>query len=280
MRGGEVTVRLAPPSPLPAVGRSPGRHQLRLRQAGRAMSGRVILVTAVGAASGSQGRGSGACLRRLGARSSRPPDRRRRSAAAADPGRLERARASWRSGSRFTCPSCARPRAEQTCHLAVAGRCGGIRARARGAAAGARLGCRPPPAAGALPGRSARSEQSDPAASCSAPISTSDRALTALAVRELSRAACASECSSGRSPGCRPAARCSVFCRPTHRAACPLVCANPFWKAKFQRSTRATMSLDDAETDPAGAAQQQRRDDEGAGRGRGLHRHPQREAGR
>lgn len=37
---------------------------------------------------------------------------------------------------------------------------------------------------------------------------------------------------------------------------------------------------DDAKTDPAGASQQQRRGDEGARRRRGLHRHPQREAGR
>lgn len=37
---------------------------------------------------------------------------------------------------------------------------------------------------------------------------------------------------------------------------------------------------DDAKTDPAGTSQQQRRGDEGARRRRGLHRHPQREAGR
>jgi len=37
---------------------------------------------------------------------------------------------------------------------------------------------------------------------------------------------------------------------------------------------------DDAETEPAGTAEQERRGDAGAGRGRGLHRHPQREAGR
>jgi hypothetical protein len=37
---------------------------------------------------------------------------------------------------------------------------------------------------------------------------------------------------------------------------------------------------DDAEIDPEGTAQQQRRGDESAGRGRGLHRHPQRQAGR
>ena len=34
VRGGEVTVRLAPPSPLAGAGRSPGGHQLGLRQAG------------------------------------------------------------------------------------------------------------------------------------------------------------------------------------------------------------------------------------------------------
>lgn len=38
--------------------------------------------------------------------------------------------------------------------------------------------------------------------------------------------------------------------------------------------------LDDEETDPTRTSQQQRRDHEGPGRGRGLHRHPQREAGR
>ena len=37
---------------------------------------------------------------------------------------------------------------------------------------------------------------------------------------------------------------------------------------------------DDAEIDPERASQQQRRGDAGARRGRGLHRHPQREAGR
>ena len=37
---------------------------------------------------------------------------------------------------------------------------------------------------------------------------------------------------------------------------------------------------DDPEADPEGAAQQQRRGDEGPGRGGGLHRHPEREAGR
>jgi len=37
---------------------------------------------------------------------------------------------------------------------------------------------------------------------------------------------------------------------------------------------------DDEETDPEGAAQQQRRGDAGPGQRRGLHRHPQREAGR
>lgn len=37
---------------------------------------------------------------------------------------------------------------------------------------------------------------------------------------------------------------------------------------------------EDADTDPAGTAQRQRRGDEGAGRRRGLHRHPQRQAGR
>ncbi len=37
---------------------------------------------------------------------------------------------------------------------------------------------------------------------------------------------------------------------------------------------------DDQEADPAGTAQQERRGDAGPGRGGGLHRHPQREAGR
>lgn len=51
-------------------------------------------------------------------------------------------------------------------------------------------------------------------------------------------------------------------------------------ESEISAAHRCYTGGDDAEVDPEGVAQQQRRGDEGARRGRGLHRHPQRRAGR
>ena len=190
---------------------------------------------------GLAGRRRGACLRRLRARSSRPADRRRRPRRRGRPWSLPAGRASWRSGWRRTCPSCGRPRGEGLSPRA-AGATGRARAPARGAAACPRRGrrrctCRP---------ASCRtlwaSTGSNRAASCSAPISSP----TARSPPSSSRTSAARPARPrAEAPACLGAGPARALRRPARRrpgrlAASPR--AKAFWKAKFQRRTRATLN--------------------------------------
>lgn len=108
----------------------------------------------------------------------------------------------------------------------------------------------------------------------------SDRALTALAVRDLL----------SRGPRVKVLKR-PLSWVPARRAlfgvlsqdasgGLPSSLVKSLLESEISAAHPCYSELDDEKTDPARAAQQQRRGDEGAGRGRGLHRHPEREAGR
>jgi len=60
----------------------------------------------------------------------------------------------------------------------------------------------------------------------------------------------------------------------------PLALADSLLESAISAAHPCYSGPDDAEIEPAGTAEQERRGDAGARRGRGLHRHPQREAGR
>ena len=107
-----------------------------------------------------------------------------------------------------------------------------------------------------------------------------DRALTALAVRELVGRGLRTKVLK-QALGWVPARRALFGVLP---AAAPGGLPAGFAEALLESDNRLEHrcydDLDDEETDTTRTSQQQRRDHEGPGRRRGLHRHPQREAGR
>ncbi len=82
---------------------------------------------------------------------------------------------------------------------------------------------------------------SAPPASCCAPTSTPTGRWRPSRSATCSTVDFAWRSSSGRSHGSPPGGRCSARCRPRLRVACQLSCADPSWKAKLQRRTRATL---------------------------------------
>jgi hypothetical protein len=107
-----------------------------------------------------------------------------------------------------------------------------------------------------------------------------DRALTALAVRDLVRRGLRTKVLK-HALGWVPARR-ALFgvLHLDAPGALPSGLTEPLLKSENGLEHRCYDELDDEETDPTRTSQQQRRDHEGPGRGRGLHRYPQREAGR
>jgi hypothetical protein len=107
-----------------------------------------------------------------------------------------------------------------------------------------------------------------------------DRALTALAVRDLVGRGLRTKVSK-QALGWVHARR-ALFgvLPPAAPGGLPLGLIGPLLENENGLEHRCYDGLDDEETNPTRTPQQQRRDHEGLGSGRGLHRHPQREAGR
>ena len=240
------------------------------------MSGRVVLVTAVGAASGS--RAAAAALACAGSEPDRPgllidvggrPPRPTLVASAGARELEERLAAhlpQLRAASRG-----------QTCHLAVPADEGALRAvraalplvRDRSPSSTCRRRwLQALLAAGSIPPAPAPRR------------SRSDRALTALAVARpaRSRPARPRPQAAARLGACSPCAVRRPAAGCPGRPALPLV--DSLLESEISAAHACYAELDDPETDPAGTAQQQRRGDAGAGRGRGLHRDPERQARR
>jgi hypothetical protein len=108
----------------------------------------------------------------------------------------------------------------------------------------------------------------------------SDRALTSLAVGDVLRHH--SPVRVLKRPLAWVPARRALFgvLPPDAPGGLPLHLRETLLESEISAAHTCYAELDDAETDTEGAAQQQRRGDEGAGRRRGLHRHPERQAGR
>lgn len=107
-----------------------------------------------------------------------------------------------------------------------------------------------------------------------------DRSLTALAVRDLVDRRLRTKVL--RRPLAWVPARRALFgvMPPTAPGGLPSALLNSLLESEISAAHPCYSDLDDAEIDSTRAPQQERRGDEGARRGRGLHRHPQREAGR
>jgi hypothetical protein len=107
-----------------------------------------------------------------------------------------------------------------------------------------------------------------------------NRALTALAVRDLVSRGLRTKVLR-HALGWVPARR-ALFgvLPPAAPGGLPLGLTMPLLENENRLEHRCYDALDDEEIDPTRTSQQQRRDHEGPGRRRGLHRYPQREAGR
>lgn len=106
----------------------------------------------------------------------------------------------------------------------------------------------------------------------------SDRALTALAVRELHRRGLSVRVLK-RSLAWVPARRALLGALPSHApGGLPARLRKSLLESEIPASHTYYAGPGDSEVDPEGAAQQQRRNDAGAGRGPRLHRHPERQA--
>lgn len=108
----------------------------------------------------------------------------------------------------------------------------------------------------------------------------SDRALTALVVRELQQRGLLVRVL--KKPLAWVSARRALFgvLPPDAPGGLPARLRETLLESEISAAHTCYAELDDPEADPEGAAQQQRRGDEGAGSGGGLHRHPERQAGR
>jgi hypothetical protein len=107
-----------------------------------------------------------------------------------------------------------------------------------------------------------------------------DRALTALAARDLVERGLRTKVV--KQPLAWVAARRALFGVMPAAApgGLPAGLLNSLLESQISAEHPCYSELDDAETDPTGTSQQQRRDHARPRRGRGLHRHPQRQAGR
>ncbi|HWI96169.1 MAG TPA: hypothetical protein VNS60_08910 [Solirubrobacterales bacterium] len=107
-----------------------------------------------------------------------------------------------------------------------------------------------------------------------------DRALTALVVRELNQRG--SLVRVLKKPLAWVPARRALFgvLPPGAPGGLPSKVRETLLESEISAAHRCYTGADDAETDPEGVAQQQRRGDESSGRRRGLHRHAERQAGR
>lgn len=107
-----------------------------------------------------------------------------------------------------------------------------------------------------------------------------DRALTALAVGELHRRGLPVRVL--KRPLAWVPARRALFgvLPPEAPGGLPARLRETLLESEISAAHTCYAELDDSEVDPEGAAQQQRRGDAGAGRGRGLHRDQKRQAGR
>jgi hypothetical protein len=107
-----------------------------------------------------------------------------------------------------------------------------------------------------------------------------DRALTALAVRELVGRGLRTKVL--KRPLAWVPARRALFgvMSPAASGGLPARLIEAFLQSENELEHRCYDDPNDEETDPTRTPQQQRRDHEGLGRGGGFHRHPQREAGR
>jgi hypothetical protein len=106
-----------------------------------------------------------------------------------------------------------------------------------------------------------------------------DRALTALAVRDLVDRGLRTKVL--KSPLAWVPARRALFgvMPPGAPGGSPLALLNSLLESQISAAHLCYGDVDDADIDPERASQQQRRGDEGTRRGRGLHRHQQRQAG-
>lgn len=107
-----------------------------------------------------------------------------------------------------------------------------------------------------------------------------DRALTALAVRDLVDRGLRTKVL--RRPLAWVPARRALFgvLPPDAQGGLPPVLLDSLLESEISAAHLCYIALDDEEIDPEGASQQQRRGHAGSRRRPGLHRHPQREAGR
>ena len=241
------------------------------------MSGRVILVTAVGEASGS--RAAAAALACAGSEPDRPGllidvgGRPPRPTLVASAGARE-----LEERLAVHLPELRAASRGRTCHLAVAGRAEDFercRRRCRSSATRSRSStCRRPVQDGACGARA-----SGPAASCSAPISPRTVRSSPSRSAICASAACARVL---KRPLAWVPARRALFgvLPPGAPGGLPSTLLETLLESEISAAHGCYAGLDDAETDPEGAAQQQRRGDAGAGRGRGLHRDSQWQAGR
>ena len=260
---GRVTVRLRPPSPLPALRRSARGDQLGQREARRAMSGRVDPRHRGRRGRGLAGGRRGARLRRRRAGSTWPAGRRRRPGAAPDPARLGGAR-ELEERLAAHLPRAARgPRGRSATWRSPATPEGLERVPAalplvRGALAVLHL----PP--GRCQDAAAAIRASDPAASCCGPTSPPTGRCwpwsSAICASATSRVASSSSGSAG-SPAPRPVRR------PAADAAggLPLRLRRTLLESEISAAHQCYAEPDGAETHPAGAAQPERRDHAGAG---------------
>lgn len=108
----------------------------------------------------------------------------------------------------------------------------------------------------------------------------SDRALTALVVGELGRRGALLRVL--KRPLAWVPARRALFgvLPPDAPGGLPIRLRETLLESEISVAHTCYADADDAEIDPEGAAQQQRRGNEGTGRGRGLHRDPERQARR
>jgi len=108
----------------------------------------------------------------------------------------------------------------------------------------------------------------------------SDRALTALVVKELQQRGLPVRVLK-KPLAWVPARRALFGVLPADApGSLPLRSRKSLLESEISAAHTCYAGLDDSQIDPEGAAQQQRRGDEGPGRRRGLHRDPKRQAGR
>ena len=272
VHGGEVSVRLRPPSPIRAVANA-SRYQPAWRGRKALDERTVVLVTAVAPRSGSKA-AAAASPARLGVDrpgllidiGGRPP--RPTLVASAGARELEEKLVA-------TCPSCVpppvgrpvispSPRARHS--RLYARRCRWFATPSRSSTCH-RLDCSPrsPIRASASSGSAPRQPRRIAPLSALAVGDLVDRGLAYRGVQAPARLGSARRALFGVLP-------------PDVRAACP---PSPGPLGKPNSAEHACYAdPDDEETDPARTPQQQRRDHERPGRWRGLHSHPEREAGR